>query len=39
LRGFRDLGVGYIDFNFAGPNAEAVVASMRRFREDVLAKV
>jgi probable F420-dependent oxidoreductase len=39
LRGFRDLGVGYIDFNFSGPNAEAVVASMRRFREDVLAKV
>jgi len=39
LRGFRDLGVGYIDFNFSGANAEAVVASMRRFRDDVLAKV
>jgi probable F420-dependent oxidoreductase len=39
LRGFRDLGVGYIDFNFGGPDAEAVLTGMRRFREDVLAKV
>ncbi|HYM73122.1 MAG TPA: LLM class F420-dependent oxidoreductase [Stellaceae bacterium] len=39
LRGFRDLGVGYIDFNFSGGSAEAVIASMKHFREDVLAKV
>jgi probable F420-dependent oxidoreductase len=39
LRSFRDLGVGHIDFNFSGANADAVVASMKRFREDVLAKV
>jgi probable F420-dependent oxidoreductase len=39
LRGFRDLGVGHIDFNFSGASADAVVAGMKRFRGDVLAKV
>jgi probable F420-dependent oxidoreductase len=39
LRDLRDLGVGYVDFNFEGATADAVVANMRRFREDVLAKV
>jgi len=39
LRAFRDFGVGYVDFNFAGDSADAMVAEMRRFREDVLAKV
>src|SRR3984893_9259722 len=39
LRAFRDFGVGYVDFNFAGDSAEAMIAEMRRFREDVLAKV
>jgi probable F420-dependent oxidoreductase len=39
LRALRDLGVGHADFSFAGATAEAVVAEMRRFREEVLAKV
>jgi hypothetical protein len=39
LRAFRDFGVGFVDFNFEGVTAEAMLANMRRFREDVLAKV
>ena len=39
LRAFRDFGVGYVDFNFAGDTADAMIGEMRRFREDVLAKV
>src|SRR2546421_563702 len=39
LRAFRDLGVIAVDFSFDGKTAEEVTANMRRFREDVLAKV
>jgi probable F420-dependent oxidoreductase len=39
LRAFRDLGVIAVDFSFDGGTADAVVDNMRRFREDVLAKV
>jgi probable F420-dependent oxidoreductase len=39
LRAFRDLGVVAVDFSFDGSTADAVIANMRRFREDVLAKV
>ena len=39
LRAFRDFGVGHVDFNFAGDTADAMIANMRRFRKDVLAKV
>ena len=39
LRALRDLGVIAVDFSFSGDTAEAVLAEMRRFREDVLAKV
>ena len=39
LRAFRDFGVGYVDFNFAGDTADSMIGEMRRFREDVLAKV
>jgi probable F420-dependent oxidoreductase len=39
LRAFRDLGVGHVDFSFGGDTADAVIGNMRRFREDVLAKV
>lgn len=39
LRSLRDLGVGAVDFSFEGTTADAVIANMRRFREDVLAKV
>jgi probable F420-dependent oxidoreductase len=39
LRALRDLGVSAVDFSFGGDTAEAVLANMRRCREDVLAKV
>ena len=39
LRAFRDFGVGHVDFGFEGTTADAMIANMRRFREDVLAKV
>ena len=39
LRAFRDFGVGFVDFNFDGATADAMLSNMRRFREDVLAKV
>jgi probable F420-dependent oxidoreductase len=39
LRALRELGVVAVDFNFGGDTAEAVIANMQRFREDVLAKV
>jgi probable F420-dependent oxidoreductase len=39
LQAFRDFGVAHVDFNFAGDTPEAMIAEMRRFREDVLAKV
>ena len=39
LRALRDLGVIAVDFSFGGATADAVIANMRRFREDVLAKV
>ncbi len=39
LRAIRDLGVDHCDFSFDGATAAEVIANMRRFREDVLAKV
>jgi probable F420-dependent oxidoreductase len=39
LRALRELGVVAVDFSFGGDTADAVLANMRRFREDVLAKV
>jgi probable F420-dependent oxidoreductase len=39
LRAFRDFGVSAVDFGFEGASAEEMIAAMRRFREDVLAKV
>ena len=39
LDAFREFGVGYVDFNFDGATADAMLSNMRRFREDVLAKV
>ncbi|HEV7994643.1 MAG TPA: LLM class F420-dependent oxidoreductase [Stellaceae bacterium] len=39
LKAFADLGVGHVDFSFDGDTADAMIANMRRFREDVLAKV
>jgi probable F420-dependent oxidoreductase len=39
LKALRDLGIIAVDFSFGGDTADAVLANMRRFREDVLAKV
>jgi probable F420-dependent oxidoreductase len=39
LKAFRDFGVGHVDFSFDGDTPDAMIANMRRFREDVLAKV
>jgi probable F420-dependent oxidoreductase len=39
LQAFRDFGVGHVDFNFDGATADAMIANMRRFRDDVLSKV
>jgi probable F420-dependent oxidoreductase len=39
LRALRELGVIAVDFSFGGSRADEVIANMRRFREDVLAKV
>ncbi|HEX5318080.1 MAG TPA: TIGR03619 family F420-dependent LLM class oxidoreductase [Stellaceae bacterium] len=39
LRAIGNLGVIAVDFSFDGADAGEVVANMRRFREDVLAKV
>jgi probable F420-dependent oxidoreductase len=39
LRAVRDLGVGAVDFGFTGATADAALAEMRRFRQDVLARV
>ena len=39
LRAIRDLGVSDVDFSFDGTTADEVIANMKRFREDVLAKV
>src|SRR6202035_1823686 len=39
LRAFRDFGVGYVDLNFDGATADAMLSNMRRFREDVLARL
>jgi probable F420-dependent oxidoreductase len=39
MRAIRDLGVGSLDFGFAGGTVDEVLQSMQQFRRDVLAKV
>ncbi len=39
LKAFADIGVGHCDFNFEGANAAAMIDNMKRFRQEVLAKV
>jgi probable F420-dependent oxidoreductase len=39
LKALKEFGVVAVDFAFGGDTAEAVLAAMRRFREEVLAKV
>jgi probable F420-dependent oxidoreductase len=38
VRALRGLGVSALDFNFAAPTADAAIAAMRQFHEQVLAK-
>jgi probable F420-dependent oxidoreductase len=39
LRAVRGLGVGYVNFGFAGADADATLVSMKRFHNEVLDKV
>jgi probable F420-dependent oxidoreductase len=39
LRAMRELGVVAVDFSFPGSSADAVLASMRKFHDEVAAKV
>jgi probable F420-dependent oxidoreductase len=39
LRALRDFGVGSVDFNFEGASADEMITNMRRFRDEVLARV
>jgi probable F420-dependent oxidoreductase len=39
LRALRDFGVGHVDFGFDGTTADAMIANLRRFANEVLAKV
>jgi hypothetical protein len=39
VRALRDLGLAAIDVNFAAPTPDAAIGAMRRFHDEVLAKV
>src|ERR1051326_144340 len=39
LRAMRELGVAAVDFSFPGPTADAVLAAMRQFHDEVAAKL
>lgn len=39
LRALQDLGVTHVDFNFGGPTAEAALADMQAFHDEVVAKI
>ena len=39
LKALRDLGVAAIDFSFPGSTTEEVIASMREFRDQVMARL
>ncbi len=39
VRALREIGVVAVDFTLVGPDLEASLATMKRFREDVLNKV
>ena len=39
IKALRDIGVGCLDFGFAGGTVDAVLAEMQKFRKDVLALV
>lgn len=39
IRKLRELGVGWLDFNYPGTTVEEVLGSMKRFHQDVIVKV
>ena len=39
LRALRDLGVGHVDLSFGGATAEEALDGMKRFRDDVMARL
>jgi probable F420-dependent oxidoreductase len=39
LKALRDMGVAGVDFSFPGDTTEEVLASMRSFRDDVMARL
>ena len=39
IKALQDVGVGYFDFGMFGPTLDATVDNMRRFRDEVVAKV
>jgi len=39
LRAMRELGVEAVDFSFPEPTADAVLAAMRKFHDEVVAKI
>jgi probable F420-dependent oxidoreductase len=39
LRAMREIGVAAVDFSFPGPTADAVVASLRQFYDEVVANI
>ena len=39
IKALRDMGVGAIDFSFAGSTVEEMLAGMRDFREGVMARL
>jgi len=39
LRAFRALGVGHVDFGFGGSSTDEMLTMMKRFRDEVLARV
>lgn len=39
LRDLRGLGVAHVDFGFTGATAEAMLDQMKRFRDDVVARI
>jgi probable F420-dependent oxidoreductase len=39
FRALRGLGVGAVDIDFERPDADAAIAEMRRFKEEVIARI
>lgn len=39
LRAFRELGVGAVDLSFVGKTVDGTLADMKRFRDEVVARL